>query len=63
SAYAGEVSGWTASSGGTQTFTLPSLAAAPAKDGKAATAPATHPAPHTKVPAGVTGKVPYNPGS
>ncbi|MEU5539279.1 hypothetical protein, partial [Streptomyces sp. NPDC020362] len=28
SAYAGEVSGWTASSGGTQTFTLPSLAAA-----------------------------------
>ncbi len=57
------MSGWTASSGGTQTFTLPSLAAAPAKDGKAAKAPATHPAPHTKVPAGVTGKVPYNPGS
>lgn len=44
-------------------FAQPSSAAAPAKAGKAVKEPATHPAPHTEVPAGVTKKVPYNPGS
>ncbi|MEU9991580.1 hypothetical protein AB0E10_33220 [Streptomyces sp. NPDC048045] len=63
SAYAGGASGWTTSSGSTLSFALPSSAAAPAKAGKAVKEPATHPAPHVEVPAGVTKKVSYNPGS
>ncbi|MFI1767842.1 hypothetical protein ACH41H_38155 [Streptomyces sp. NPDC020800] len=63
SAYAGRASGWTTSSGSALSYALPSSAAAPVKAGKAVKEPATHPAPHTEVPAGVTKKVPYNPGS
>ncbi|MEU1403157.1 hypothetical protein ABZ471_12470 [Streptomyces sp. NPDC005728] len=61
-AYAGEVSGWTASSGSALTLTLPSSAVAPAAAAAAET-PATRPAPHTKVPAGMTEQVPYTPDS
>ncbi|MFJ9817266.1 hypothetical protein ACIRU3_18700 [Streptomyces sp. NPDC101151] len=60
SAYAGEASGWTASSGSALAFTLPSSTTAPAA-AAAGKAPATGPAPHAKVPAGVTEQVPYSP--
>ncbi|WEO99377.1 hypothetical protein A6P39_038045 [Streptomyces sp. FXJ1.172] len=58
-AYAGQVSGWTPSSGTALAFTLPGSAAwaATAHTGAAATAPA----PRTKVPAGVKRQVPYAP--
>ncbi|MFJ3640312.1 hypothetical protein ACIPRD_11225 [Streptomyces sp. NPDC090108] len=59
SAYAGLVSGWTAASGTTRTFTLPS--AAPAARPSGARRPATAPAPRTRTPAGVTERVPYVP--
>ncbi|MFF9087590.1 hypothetical protein ACF1BE_14425 [Streptomyces sp. NPDC014991] len=61
-AYAGAVSGWTASAGSALTFTLPSSATTPAAT-PGTTAAATAPAPHTKVPAGVTEQVPYTPDS
>ncbi|MFB0614441.1 hypothetical protein [Streptomyces sp. AGS-58] len=60
SAYAGAVSGWTASAGSALTFTLPSSATAPAATAGTAAA-ATAPAPHTRIPAGVTEQVPYTP--
>ncbi|MEU3859981.1 hypothetical protein AB0F03_21875 [Streptomyces sp. NPDC028722] len=59
-AYAGAVSGWTASAGSALTFTLPSSATAPAATA-GTTAAATAPAPHTRIPAGVTEQVPYTP--
>ncbi|MER5544198.1 hypothetical protein ABT072_17525 [Streptomyces sp. NPDC002589] len=58
-AYAGQVSGWTASPGAGLTFTLSSSTAAPAATG--GTPEATTPAPRTNVPAGVTEQVPYTP--
>jgi hypothetical protein len=62
SAYAGEVSGWTASAGTPLALTLPSttasLSATVDVSQKAAT---TRTAPHTRVPAGVTRQVPYTP--
>ncbi|MFJ7149230.1 hypothetical protein ACIQVT_13670 [Streptomyces sp. NPDC100445] len=61
-AYAGAVSGWTASSGTALTYTLPSSSAAPAVTA-GATAAVTAPAPRTKVPAGVDEQVPYTPDS
>ncbi|MES4891096.1 hypothetical protein [Streptomyces sp. NPDC096012] len=60
SAYAGRVSGWTASAGSALTFTLPSSSAAPAA-APSATAAATAPSPRTKLPTGVTEQVPYSP--
>ncbi|BBC30101.1 uncharacterized protein SGFS_013950 [Streptomyces graminofaciens] len=57
-AYAGAVSGWTPSAGAPLDFTLPASAALPA-DESAETAPATKPAPDTKVPDGVSEPVPY----
>ncbi|WP_129311387.1 hypothetical protein [Streptomyces sp. L2] len=62
-AYAGATSGWTTTTGGTLTLTLPSTAAATAPSATAhRKAPAaTRPAPHAKVPAGVTEQVPYTP--
>ncbi|MGW4566464.1 hypothetical protein ACWEN3_30055 [Streptomyces sp. NPDC004561] len=60
SAYAGAVSGWTASAGTPLTFTLPSSTAAPARTAHAKPA-AIAPAPRTKVPSGVTKRVPYTP--
>ncbi|QHA02766.1 hypothetical protein GQF42_05225 [Streptomyces broussonetiae] len=57
-AYAGQVSGWTPSSGAALTFTLPHSAAAPAGTARTG-AKATAPAPRTKVPAGVKKQVPY----
>ncbi|MFJ6123907.1 hypothetical protein ACIQKE_02325 [Streptomyces griseoviridis] len=56
-AYAGAVSGWTPSAGTPLTLTLPASAAAPAP-AAARTAPATDPAPGTRVPAGVVEQVP-----
>ncbi|MEV8598424.1 hypothetical protein AB0465_00740 [Streptomyces griseoviridis] len=56
-AYAGAVSGWTPSAGTPLTLTLPASAAAPAPTA-ARTAPATDPAPGTRVPAGVVEQVP-----
>ncbi|MEV5876430.1 hypothetical protein AB0L75_19790 [Streptomyces sp. NPDC052101] len=61
-AYAGELSGWTPSSGTPLTFTLPSSPSSPAGTAHTA-APATAPAPRTKVPAGVRKQVPYTPGN
>ncbi|MCW7941342.1 hypothetical protein AAW14_04580 [Streptomyces hygroscopicus] len=60
-AYAGEVSGWTPSSGAPLAFTLPTSAAAPSAAAHVKPAPATRPAPHSRVPAGVTKQVPYRP--
>ncbi|MFD4627158.1 hypothetical protein [Streptomyces sp. NPDC058475] len=61
-AYAGEVSGWTASAGTPLTLTLasstPSLSATVDVGGKAA---ATRTTPRTRVPAGVSEQVPYTP--
>ncbi|MCE0447232.1 hypothetical protein LT493_31645 [Streptomyces tricolor] len=62
SAYAGAVSGWTASDGAALTYTLPSSAAAPAATTGTAAA-ATSPAPRTRVPAGAAEQVPYTPDS
>ncbi|GHE05294.1 hypothetical protein [Streptomyces alanosinicus] len=59
--YAGEMSGWTASSGNALTFALPDSSSAPAA-GAGTTRAATAPAPHTRIPAGVTEQVPYTPG-
>ncbi|WP_395570562.1 hypothetical protein [Streptomyces sp. BK79] len=59
-AYAGALSGWTATAGGTLGLTLPSTAEAPspaAEPGAPAAAPST--APRTRVPAGVSDPVPY----
>ncbi|MFD9936826.1 hypothetical protein ACFWZ6_27255 [Streptomyces massasporeus] len=56
-AYAGSVSGWTPSTGAPLALTLPASAVAPAPDAAAETAPATKPAPDTRVPAGVTDPV------
>ncbi len=56
-AYAGAVSGWTPATGTPLTLTLPASATAPAADGTARPAPATGPAPRTRVPAGVTDPV------
>lgn len=61
-AYAGAVSGWTASSGSALTFTLPSTATAHAASADG-TAAAPSPAPRPRVPAGVTERVPYTPDS
>ncbi|GAX54962.1 hypothetical protein [Streptomyces olivochromogenes] len=62
SAYAGEVSGWTASTGAPLAFALPSttpsLCATVDVSRKAA---ATRTAPRTRVPAGATRQVPYTP--
>ncbi|MFF2134117.1 hypothetical protein ACFVW1_54225 [Streptomyces olivochromogenes] len=62
SAYAGEVSGWTASTGAPLAFALPSttpsLSATVDVSRKAA---ATRTAPRTRVPAGATRQVPYTP--
>ncbi|MCS0604846.1 hypothetical protein NX794_27060 [Streptomyces sp. LP11] len=60
SAYAGAVSGWTASAGSPLTFTLPAAATAPAAT-TGGGAKATGPAPRAKVPAGMTKQVPYTP--
>ncbi|ARP73668.1 hypothetical protein LK07_32235 [Streptomyces pluripotens] len=59
-AYAGEVSGWTPSSGSPLVFTLPAPTSVPASTAGSTTR-ATHPAPRTKVPTGVTRQVPYSP--
>ncbi|MFE5754560.1 hypothetical protein ACFQ7M_18510 [Streptomyces massasporeus] len=56
-AYAGSVSGWTPSTGAPLALTLPASAVAPVPDAAAETAPATKPAPDTRVPAGVTDPV------
>lgn len=61
SAYAGASSGWTAASGTTRTFTLPSSALSPAARAARTAQRATTPAPDAKVPAGVTEQVPYVP--
>ncbi|MDH6696708.1 hypothetical protein [Streptomyces sp. MAA16] len=61
-AYAGAVSGWTPSAGTPLTLTLPASAAAPAP-AAARTAPATDPAPGTRVPAGVVEQVPATAGN
>ncbi|QDI72992.1 hypothetical protein CD934_33100 [Streptomyces calvus] len=53
-AYAGAVSGWVPSTGTPLAFTLPAPSAAPAADDTTEAAPATRPAPPTRVPAGVT---------
>jgi hypothetical protein len=53
-AYAGAVSGWVPSTGTPLAFTLPAPSAAPAADDTTEAAPATRPAPRTRVPAGVT---------
>ncbi|MET8956849.1 hypothetical protein ACWEO4_40815 [Streptomyces sp. NPDC004393] len=58
SAYAGAVSGWAPSSGTPLTLTLPASAAAPATHATRL-APATGPAPDTRVPAGVERQVPF----
>ncbi|MER5217380.1 hypothetical protein ABT063_44370 [Streptomyces sp. NPDC002838] len=58
-AYAGAVSGWTPSTGAPISLTLPEPAPAPDAD-STAQAPATEPAPDTRVPAGVTERVPYS---
>ncbi|WP_405827595.1 hypothetical protein [Streptomyces sp. NBC_01176] len=64
SAYAGEVSGWTASAGVPLTLGLPSAAARmPATVHPAARVPATRTTPHTRVPSGVTRRTPYTPHS
>ncbi|MFJ5272823.1 hypothetical protein [Streptomyces sp. NPDC088358] len=64
SAYAGEVSGWTASAGVPLTLGLPSAAARmPAAVHPAARVPATRTTPHTRVPSGVTRRTPYTPHS
>ncbi|MEU0171383.1 hypothetical protein ABZ214_39050 [Streptomyces iakyrus] len=55
-AYAGAVSGWTPSTGEPLALTLPASAPAPV-DGAAEPAPATGPAPKTRIPAGVTDPV------
>ncbi|MEU6281280.1 hypothetical protein [Streptomyces sp. NPDC047028] len=62
-AYAGATSGWTTTTGGTLTLTLPSTAAstAPSTTAHHKAPAATRPAPHAKVPAGVTEQVPYTP--
>lgn len=62
-AYAGATSGWTTTTGGTLTLTLPSTAAstAPSATAHRKAPAATRPAPHAKVPAGVTEQVPYTP--
>lgn len=56
-AYAGSVSGWTPSTGAPLALTLPASVVAPAADAAGETAPATKPAPDTRVPAGVTDPV------
>ncbi|MEV0224831.1 hypothetical protein [Streptomyces sp. NPDC050704] len=63
-AYAGDVSGWTTSSGTPLTLTLPAStpALSATVDGREKAA-ATRPAPRTHVPAGVTERVPYTPDS
>ncbi|MFD8521306.1 hypothetical protein ACFV2D_14990 [Streptomyces capillispiralis] len=53
-AYAGAVSGWVPAAGTPLAFTLPASATAPAADDAIEAAPATRPAPRTRVPAGVT---------
>ncbi|MFD3502987.1 hypothetical protein ACFWWT_15290 [Streptomyces sp. NPDC058676] len=58
-AYAGEMSGWAPSAGTPLELTLPASAPAPAVDSSEPVAPATDPAPDTRVPAGVTEPVPY----
>lgn len=58
-AYAGAVSGWTPATGAPLSLTLPASTAAPAADSTEQPAPATDPAPDTRVPPGVTGRVPY----
>ncbi|MEW2625045.1 hypothetical protein [Streptomyces sp. NPDC048106] len=60
--YAGELSGWTASTGTPLTFTLPGTASAATPHAHGHTHPAaTTPAPHTRLPKGVTRHVPYVP--
>ncbi|QHC27938.1 hypothetical protein [Streptomyces sp. HF10] len=62
SAYGGELSGWTASLGLAQTFTLPATASAATPGTHGHTHPAaTAPAPRTRLPKGVTEQVPYAP--
>ncbi|MGX1128250.1 hypothetical protein RKD49_000440 [Streptomyces glaucescens] len=60
-AYAGERSGWTASSAAPLTLTLPASAAPSTAPGADGSTPATGPAPATRVPAGVTD--PVSPGT
>jgi hypothetical protein len=62
SAYAGEVSGWTASAGTPLALTLPSTTASlSATVDVSQKAVATRTAPRTRVPAGATRQVPYTP--
>ncbi|MEU0861223.1 hypothetical protein GTY20_04540 [Streptomyces sp. SID4946] len=62
SAYGGELSGWTASFGLAQTFTLPAAAPAATPGTHGHTHPAaTAPAPRTRLPKGVSKQVPYAP--
>jgi hypothetical protein len=63
SAYAGEVSGWTASTGQPLTLTLPSTAAAPTATAHPVGSAIPSTTPPTEVPAGVTEQVPYVPGN
>ncbi|WP_320783404.1 hypothetical protein [Streptomyces sp. CRN 30] len=58
-AYAGAVSGWTASAGEPLALALPSSAGAPATAAVPDEAAVTSTAPRTRVPAGVTEQVPY----
>jgi hypothetical protein len=60
-AYAGERSGWTASSAAPLTLALPASAAPSTAPGADGSTPATGPAPATRVPAGVTD--PVSPGT
>jgi hypothetical protein len=56
-AYAGSVSGWTPSTGAPLSLALPASAAVPAAGSWVRPAPATGPAPDTRVPAGVSERV------
>ncbi|WP_155055886.1 hypothetical protein [Streptomyces blattellae] len=60
-AYAGAVSGWTASAGQPLTLTLPSSTASPTATADAPDGSTTSTTPPTTVPAGVTEQVPYAP--
>lgn len=62
SAYAGEVSGWTASAGAPLTLSLPpTLAPLPATVHAKPKVRVTRTAPHTRMPSGVTRRTPYAP--
>ncbi|MYQ99323.1 hypothetical protein GTX23_12310, partial [Streptomyces sp. SID6139] len=62
SAYAGELSGWTAATATPLTFTLPAAAPAATPGTHGHTHPAaTAPAPRTRLPKGVSKQVPYAP--